>query len=339
MRAQMLVFLVVTAGAVAGPAAADGVQERTSSTPFRATRPGEVIVPVTVGGRGPYRFLLDTGSTHTVVTAALADAVDARLVARTEMRSAAGTLACLVVALPPLAVGDAVSEGLTATALPLQAAGALGRDVDGVLGQDFLARFAFTIDYRRSRIVWHAADFVPSGVRLALIPAQGRWMIELPQPGPPRTTSRLVESIADPRARPGPLRTLRLVPDSGADTLVLFGEARARSLRAEWGAGTAELGSLTGVRAVRTATVDGLRVGDAILDRQLAAIVPATTGEPADAAMVPANSGAHAGAPADAEADALSDADPSEPDGLLPLHLFASVFFSARSRALVIEPR
>ena len=83
MRSQMLVFLVVTAGAIAGPAAADVALERTSSTPFRATRPGEVIVPVIVGGRGPYRFLLDTGSTHTAVTAALVDAVDARPVART----------------------------------------------------------------------------------------------------------------------------------------------------------------------------------------------------------------------------------------------------------------
>ena len=80
-----------------------------------------------------------------------------------------------------------MAEGLTATALPPQAAGALGRDVDGVLGQDFLARFAFTIDYRRSRVVWHAADFVPSGVRLMLIPTQGRWLVELPQPGTART--------------------------------------------------------------------------------------------------------------------------------------------------------
>jgi hypothetical protein len=100
------------------------------------------------------------------------------------------------------------------------------------------------------------------------------------------------------------------VPDSGADTLVLFDEARARGLSAEWPGGTAELGSLTGAHVVRTATVDGLRVGDAILGRQLAAILPA-----------------------------IRDADPGEPDGLLPLHLFASVFFSARSRALVIEPR
>jgi hypothetical protein len=70
-------------------------------------------------------------------------------------------------------------------------------------------------------------------------------------------------------------------------------------------AGSAALGSLSGDRAVRTAIVDGLRVGEAMLDGQLAAVVPS--------------------------------AAPDDPDGLLPLHLFASVFFSAPSRALVIQ--
>ena len=97
------------------------------------------------------------------------------------------------------------------------------------------------------------------------------------------------------------------MPDSGADTLVLFGEHRAGCLITTWRAGTSALGSLTGERAVRTAIVDGLRVGEATLDRQLAAVVPSTA--------------------------------PDDPDGLLPLHLFASVFFSASSRALVIEVR
>jgi hypothetical protein len=275
---------VLAVAADAGPAAA---------TRFASTRPGEILVPVTVGARGPFRFLLDTGSTHTAVTERLATAVDAAPVARTVMRAAAGSVGCLVVALPTVAVDDGVSAaGLTATVLPQAAAVALGPGVDGVLGQDFLSRFAFTIDYRRSRILWHDADYVAPGTRLTLVPAQDRWLVELPQPA----------------NAPGSAPTLRrFVPDSGADTLVLFGERRASRLIASWRAGTSALGSLAGERAVRTATVDGLRVGKATLDRQVAAIVPS--------------------------------AAPEDPDGLLPLHLFASVFFSAKSRALVIEAR
>jgi hypothetical protein len=265
-------------------------------TRFASTRPGEIVVSVTVGARGPFRFLLDTGSTHTAVTDMLATAVDAVPVARTVMRAAAGSVGCLVVALPTVAVGGVSADGLTATALPQAAAAALGRDVgqgvDGVLGQDFLSRFAFTIDYRRSQILWHDADYVAPGIRLALVPAQDRWLVELPQPA---TAPELAPTLR------------RFVPDSGADTLVLFGEHRAGRLITAWRAGTSTLGSLTGERAVRTATVDGLRVGEATLDRQIAAVVPSTA--------------------------------PDDPDGLLPLHLFASVFFSARSRALVIEAR
>ena len=291
MRAEMVLFVSLTALGPAGvTVAADA--DPAASTPFASTRPGEILVPVTVGVRGPFRFLLDTGSTHTAVTERLATAVDAVPVARTVMRAAAGSVRCLVVALPAVAVDGVSADGLTATALPPAAAAALGPGVDGVLGQDFLARFSFTIDYRRSRILWHDADYVAPGTRLALVSAQDRWLVELPQPA---TTQ-------------GSARTLRrFVPDSGADTLVLFGEHRAGCLITAWRAGTSALGSLTGERAVRTAIVDGLRVGEATLDRQLAAVVPSTA--------------------------------PDDPDGLLPLHLFASVFFSASSRALVIEVR
>jgi hypothetical protein len=64
--------------------AADGGPE--ALTRFASTRPGEIVVPVTVGAIGPLRFLLDTGSTHTAVTERLAAAVDAVPVARTVMR-------------------------------------------------------------------------------------------------------------------------------------------------------------------------------------------------------------------------------------------------------------
>ena len=97
-RASALCLLLV----VARPSAMDrgaGPPAPVTVTPFESRGPGEVIVPVTVGGRGGYRFLLDTGSTHTAVTQDLASAVGARVVARTSMSAAGGTLECLVVAL------------------------------------------------------------------------------------------------------------------------------------------------------------------------------------------------------------------------------------------------
>jgi hypothetical protein len=189
------------------------------------------------------------------------------------MRAAAEGVGCLVVALPTVVIDAVSADGLTATVLPPVPAGALGRvlgpGVDGVLGQDFLSRFAFTIDYRRSRIVWHDADYVAPGTRLTLVPAQDRWLVELPQPG----------------KAPGIAPMLRrFVPDSGADTLVLFGERRAGCLITAWRPGTSALGSLTGERVVRTATVDGLRVGEATLDGQVGCAV---TGRDPDGLLPP----------------------------------------------------
>lgn len=155
-----------------------------------------------------------------------------------------------------------------------------------MLGQDFLAGFSYTIDYRGSRIRWHEPGYVAPGVRLTLVPSQDCWLVELPQSG----------------AAP----VYRFVPDSGADTLVLYGDGLAGRIVREWRDDRAALGSLTGPRAVRTGIVGGLRVGDATLERELAVVVPG---------------------------------ERREPDGLLPLHLFASVQLNARDRYLVIQPR
>ena len=274
----------------ARPAAMDrraGPLPALRETPFDSGGPGEVIVPVTVGERGPFRFLLDTGSTHTAVTGALASMVDARPVARTSMSAAGGTVECLVVALARVAVGGIGVDGLTATVLPASSATFLGAGIDGVLGQDFLGRFSYTIDYRASRIRWHAPGYVAPGVRLTLIPSQDRWLVELPQ--------------ADARTP-----AYRFVPDSGADTLVLYGDGMAERVVREWCDGRVALGSLTGAREVRTGIVAGLRVGDATLERHVAVVMPG---------------------------------ERREPDGLLPLHLFASVQFNAAERYLVIQPR
>jgi predicted aspartyl protease len=289
------VVVMVAAGSTATPAADVVVPDAPAATHFASSRAGEVVVPVAIGGRAGYRFLVDTGSSHTAVTGQLVADVQARPVARTQMSAAAGTVDCLVVALPAVSIGGgvAVAAGLAATVLPDASAQALAADVDGVLGQDFLSRFVYTIDYRGSRIVWHESGYVPPGERLTLVRGQDRWLVELPQ-------------AATEGGAAAPIR--RFVPDSGADALVLYGEDRARALGAEWQPLPARLGSLTGARAARVATVDGLRVGGTILGRQIAAVVAST---------------------------AATD----DPDGLLPLHLFASVFVSARDRALVIQPR
>ena len=100
MRAEVVLLVSFTAFIPASLTVAADVGPA-APTRFASSRPGEIVVPVTVGGLGPFRFLLDTGSTHTAVTDRLATAADAVPVARTVMRAAAGSVG-LATCLSPL---------------------------------------------------------------------------------------------------------------------------------------------------------------------------------------------------------------------------------------------
>ena len=197
-----------------------------------------------------------------------------------------------------------------------------GVDILGILGQDFLARHSYTIDYRHRQLRWYgegSLDAGAEGVGLALHPSEGRYLLELPQD---RNGGHLV----------------RLVPDSGTETLVVFERNGRLAVPVHSREPRAELRGLSGRRPVDVATFffgseyfqiavgqsparAGFsiltvfypffitsRIGGVMLRDQVAAIV----GRPGDGAL------------------------PS--DGLLPLHLFASVSFDSRGLQLVVRP-
>ena len=66
MRNSIGLAIVLVSGLVVTPSAADR-----SVTPFDLREDGSVVVPVTIGGTGSYRFLLDTGSSRTVISSRL----------------------------------------------------------------------------------------------------------------------------------------------------------------------------------------------------------------------------------------------------------------------------
>jgi predicted aspartyl protease len=86
MRALGFLALLFVAFASAPRAA---VGERADVTPFEPGH-GDIVLAVQLNGQGPFRFLLDTGSTHTAVSAKTAEAIGAPVVARTTTGSAAG---------------------------------------------------------------------------------------------------------------------------------------------------------------------------------------------------------------------------------------------------------
>ena len=164
----LLSFALPTAGAAA-PAEEIILSLRVS---------GALRVPVTVNGAGPFSFLLDTGSSHTIVGSELVDRLGLPVVAQARVVTPAGVEMGPVVSVERLSIGSASVSGLMPSVISLAELHAAEPGLDGVLGQDFLKQFDYTIDYRRERLRF-TADFDDEHVRLSLVRAGDRSLVQL----------------------------------------------------------------------------------------------------------------------------------------------------------------
>jgi hypothetical protein len=243
-----LVMLLITAGVVDGsPIAADP-----ATLAFESRRAGEVLVPVVVNGRGPFPFLLDTGSTHSAIADDLADELGARAVAKSLMSTPSGEELTPVVHIDRLLLGPSVDREIFASLLPRRALDPTGL-VAGIVGQDVLANRHYTIDFVRRCIAWHRDVAGPASTRavtLSLAFEQGRFLVDLPQG----------------RSR------LRLVPDSGAQAMVFFDRGGALPPLVPTGEHL-EMATLTSVRTVAQMQLAALAVGAVTLHRVPAVVI------------------------------------------------------------------
>lgn len=223
--------------------------------PFSAYQPGAIVVPVSIGGGGPYRFVLDTGSTRSAISTTLARHLRTAVVAQTFMITPAGGGTRNVTTVPALRVGQTRPVSVAAMVLPNEAFAQAGR-VDGLLGQDVLATWSYTIDYLRRELVWHdrGTDDVV-GHRLPLISANGLQFVELPT---------LLGSS-------GPVK---LIADSGADAIVLFA-IDGRPIRSAAPMETGLIKTSTGVQIGQRIQLEELKLGALTLRNQPALLLPA----------------------------------------------------------------
>jgi predicted aspartyl protease len=212
-----------------------------SATPFTLGEQGGIIVPVMIGGAGPFMMLLDTGATHSVVAEEVAARVAARTVAHANVISPTDTRIRRVVAVEQLSIGSVRVDLLLPSVV---ANGSFDRraKIQGLIGQDVLAARRYTVDFKRRVIEWHTEAPPGSGTMLPLVFEHGRFLVQVKNDG----------------------AVLRLVPDSGAGGLVLFTSARVTT-RGLVEAGTAELQSASATVPARQIVVRELRVGGKIL--------------------------------------------------------------------------
>jgi predicted aspartyl protease len=120
---------------------------------FRLAEPNDtaIIIPVTIDGKGPYDFVLDTGATLTCVGESLA-----RELALQEPRGVLGRGATIggsgnmrLVQIDSLRIGEIEATNVMACAVDLSNVRQLGLDVRGLLGLNVLKNFRVTLDFER----------------------------------------------------------------------------------------------------------------------------------------------------------------------------------------------
>jgi predicted aspartyl protease len=222
---------------------------------FERLAEGGIVVPVTIDGRGPFRFLLDTGASHSALSAALASDLALSPEAKTLVTTPAGETWRAVVRVRSLRVGSAFAAEIWPSVFERGRLEA-GRQVDGVLGQDVLGGFRYTLDYRRRTLEWGGAQRTDAeGSRLRLEWAGGCPIV-----------------ATEPA---GGRRGLRLIADSGASHVVLFDRGDGALPPYRDVEPQVRLTTLEGERPVRPVTIPELRVGGIVLRNESAAVVEA----------------------------------------------------------------
>lgn len=277
IAAALLVLLSTATAAAAGP----------SWVPVGIDPEGAVIVHVHVNDNGPFPFLLDTGATHSVISDSLATRLTLQPIAAAAVTTSTGRERRAVVRLNQTSIGSARSADILATVAPAGRLTSLARGIDGIIGQDFLFSFNYTLDYRRRRLIWNGDETADDGTRIPLVAQHGRYLAQI--------------SV---RHNDAPLL---LVPDSGANGFVMFSRNGRTRAALDHTSQVTSLNSVSGRQEARTMMMRELQIGTVMLRNQPVAVI------------------------------ARDGVDVLEGDGLLPLHLFASVSFNAREQCLIVR--
>lgn len=111
---------------------------------------GRVVVAATVNGRGPFRFIVDTGATHSTITPDLARTLGLK---PSEVRSIVvngitGTAEVSAVTLDKLQTGDLTVDGLV---VPVVGSTVMA-GADGIFGAAGLTEKSLSVDFLRNRV-------------------------------------------------------------------------------------------------------------------------------------------------------------------------------------------
>jgi predicted aspartyl protease len=128
-----------------------------------------MLAPVGINGQGPFNFLLDTGANTSCVSRDLADRLMLAPADPTLVHTAVGARTRPSVLIDSLDVGKRSRKRVKAAALP-----ALGPQIDGVLGVDWLNGQRLELDFRKKTLEITRSRSEISSANHVVVPARRR---------------------------------------------------------------------------------------------------------------------------------------------------------------------
>lgn len=147
--AQSLLLLSALALPTALPAQ---VKQSNNLVNFRLRDKYLIVVQATVNGSGPFSFLLDTGSTHTVIDPGLALQLQGPVIGEAALTTVSDVRNDKLVRLKEIRVGNSTVSELAAIIDKMDQVKLKAPGVRGVLGEDFISEFDILIDYKKREL-------------------------------------------------------------------------------------------------------------------------------------------------------------------------------------------
>jgi len=173
---------------------------------FRLVQDHLIVVPLVVNGAGPFEFLLDTGTTTTIIDAALAAELRLKAADRLNLVTLAGVKPLPRSWLETVSLAGASATHVEALWGSLDELKAINKTIRGILGLNFLDGFNYMINYRDKTFeVESGSDGPPgySGAKLNVDRIEGKLLVTT------RTRTRASSS-------------LRLSVDSGVGAPIIY---------------------------------------------------------------------------------------------------------------------
>jgi hypothetical protein len=155
-----------------------------------------ILNRVYLNGQGPFRMMIDTGNSSSVLSRAAASSLGIHPAFAVQVATAAGVATVAAALLNEVRIGAVRDAGIEVMIMDPAIPG-----IDGALGQSWLIRHDYLLDYRGRRLVLDTTA-PPEGIRTPLRSVDGRPQVSAQVNGRPQD----------------------LFVDSGTPVLILFGE-------------------------------------------------------------------------------------------------------------------